>query len=127
MRHRILPCIINLASSPSRNLPTNSAKEADLLHGKGSRAQLRFMDLDMGQGAVRYDEVLVRAGQGDSQALGEAFARHRDRLRRMVQLRMDRRLHGRLDPSDVLQEAYLEFSRSLADYLRKPEVPFFVW
>jgi RNA polymerase sigma-70 factor (ECF subfamily) len=45
----------------------------------------------------------------------------------MVQLRMDRRLQGRLDPSDVLQEAYLEFSRSLADYLRNPDVPFFVW
>jgi RNA polymerase sigma-70 factor (ECF subfamily) len=81
----------------------------------------------MGQAAVKHDEVLIRAGKGDSQALGEAFGRHRERLRRMVQLRMDRRLQGRLDPSDVLQEAYLEFSRSLAEYLRNPEVPFFVW
>jgi RNA polymerase sigma-70 factor (ECF subfamily) len=85
------------------------------------------MDPDMGPAAVKRDEVLIRAGQGDSQALGEAFGRHRERLRRMVQLRMDRRLQGRLDPSDVLQEAYLEFSRSLADYLRNPDVPFFVW
>jgi RNA polymerase sigma-70 factor (ECF subfamily) len=85
------------------------------------------MHPDMGQAAVKHDEVLIRAGKGDSQALGEAFGRHRERLRRMVQLRMDRRLQGRLDPSDVLQEAYLEFSRSLVDYLRNPDVPFFVW
>jgi hypothetical protein len=37
------------------------------------------------------------------------------------------RLQGQLDPSDVLQEAYLEFSRSLKDYLRNPELPFFLW
>jgi RNA polymerase sigma-70 factor (ECF subfamily) len=45
----------------------------------------------------------------------------------MVQLRLDRRLQGRLDTSDVLQEAYLEFSRSLANYLRDPKMPFFLW
>jgi RNA polymerase sigma-70 factor (ECF subfamily) len=72
-------------------------------------------------------ELLERAGQGDQQALGELFFRHRDRLRRLVQLRMDRRLQGRLDPSDVLQESYVEFARSLAQYLRNPELPFFLW
>ncbi len=45
----------------------------------------------------------------------------------MVQLRLDRRLQGRIDPSDVLQEAYLEISRCLADYLRDPVLPFFLW
>src|SRR5690349_20745429 len=72
-------------------------------------------------------ELLRRACRGDQQAAGELFSRHRDRLRRMVKLRMDRRLQGRLDPSDVLQEAYLEFSRSLAEYLREPSMPFFLW
>jgi RNA polymerase sigma-70 factor (ECF subfamily) len=72
-------------------------------------------------------ELLRRAGQGDLEALGEVFSRYRNRLRRMVRLRMDPRLHGRLDPSDVLQDTYLEFARSLADYLRNPEVPVFVW
>jgi RNA polymerase sigma-70 factor (ECF subfamily) len=72
-------------------------------------------------------ELLRRAGQGDPQALGELFARYSKRLRRMVQLRLDRRLQGRLDPSDVLQEAYLEFARSLAEYLRNPQVPIFLW
>jgi RNA polymerase sigma-70 factor (ECF subfamily) len=72
-------------------------------------------------------ELLRRAGQGDQQALGDLFFRHRERLRRMVQLRLDRRLQGRIDPSDVLQEAYVEVSRALADYLRDPYLPFFLW
>ena len=58
-------------------------------------------------------------------ASAERSSQHRERLRRMVQLRMDRRLLGRLDPSDVLQEACLEFSRSLAQYLRKPDSPIY--
>jgi RNA polymerase sigma-70 factor (ECF subfamily) len=72
-------------------------------------------------------ELLKRAGSGDQQALGELFDRYRGRLRRMVQIRLARRLKGRIDPSDVLQEAYLELSRSLAQYLRDPKLPFFLW
>jgi RNA polymerase sigma-70 factor, ECF subfamily len=72
-------------------------------------------------------ELLRRAGAEDVHARGELFARHKERLRRMVQLRLDRRLQGRLDASDVLQEAYLEFSRSLAQYLRDPAMPFYLW
>jgi RNA polymerase sigma-70 factor (ECF subfamily) len=72
-------------------------------------------------------ELLRRAGAGDAQALNELFVRHRDRLRGMVQLRLNRRLQGRVDPSDVLQEAYLEICKKLADYLREPTMPFFLW
>jgi RNA polymerase sigma-70 factor (ECF subfamily) len=72
-------------------------------------------------------DLLHRAGQGDKEALGELFGQHQERLRRMVLLRLDRRLQGRIDPSDVLQEAYLEFSRALAEYLRNPALPFFLW
>jgi RNA polymerase sigma-70 factor (ECF subfamily) len=72
-------------------------------------------------------ELLQRAGAGDQRALGELFDRHRARLRRMVQIRLAQRLKGRIDPSDVLQETYLELSRSLANYLRDPVVPFFLW
>jgi RNA polymerase sigma-70 factor, ECF subfamily len=71
--------------------------------------------------------LLTRAGAGDREAAGELFARHRERLRRMVELRMDHRLQARLDASDVLQEVYLEFSRSLADYLGNPTAPLFLW
>jgi RNA polymerase sigma-70 factor, ECF subfamily len=52
--------------------------------------------------------LLVQARGGDQAALNEIFARHRPRLRRMVELRLDRRLHARIDASDVVQEAYAE-------------------
>jgi RNA polymerase sigma-70 factor (ECF subfamily) len=70
-------------------------------------------------------EERVRAG--DEAALAELFERSRPRLRRMVRLRMDRRLQGRIDPGDVLQEAWLDASRRLAEYARRPEMPPFVW
>jgi RNA polymerase sigma-70 factor (ECF subfamily) len=78
-------------------------------------------------GAMSLSELLRRAGAGDAEARGELFARHRARLRRMVELRMDWRLRGRLDPSDILQDAYLEFTRSLPAYLREPAAPFYIW
>jgi len=72
-------------------------------------------------------ELLRRAGAGDSQALSDLFTRYRDRLRWMVRLRLNRRLQGRVDPSDVIQEAYLEISKNLPEYLRDPKMPFFLW
>jgi RNA polymerase sigma-70 factor (ECF subfamily) len=72
-------------------------------------------------------QVLERAVQGDSTGWSDLVARHRDRLRRMVALRMDRRLQGRIDASDVIQEAYLEAWTRLAEYLRAPTMPFFLW
>lgn len=73
------------------------------------------------------DDLLRRAGVGDPNALAELFARHRDQLRRMVRLRMDRRLRGRVDPSDVLQEAQLEIVRRAAAYASDPRLPPFLW
>ena len=70
---------------------------------------------------------LAEAGKGNQHALGDLLAEHRERLRRMVALRLDRRLQGRIDPSDVIQEAYLEASARLAEYLRNPTMPFFLW
>jgi RNA polymerase sigma-70 factor (ECF subfamily) len=72
-------------------------------------------------------DLLRRAGQGEPDSLQELFTRYRPRLRRMVKLRLDPRVQGRVDPSDVIQEAYLEICRKLADYLRDPQMPFFLW
>jgi RNA polymerase sigma-70 factor (ECF subfamily) len=74
------------------------------------------------------DDLLIdRAAAGDSAALAELFGRYRKRLRAMVRLRLDRRLQGRVDPSDVLQEAYLDVAQQLPTYLAKPEMPFYLW
>ena len=58
-------------------------------------------------------EQVRRAAEGDRQAWADLLNAHRPRLRRMVALRLDRRLQGRLDPSDVIQEAYLDAARRL--------------
>ena len=70
---------------------------------------------------------LERAAAGEHDAWRSLVAEHHDRLRRMVALRLNPRLQGRIDPSDVLQESYLEAVRQLADYLRNPPLPFFLW
>src|SRR5690348_17137038 len=71
--------------------------------------------------------ILQRAAGGDPHAVRELFSRHRDRLKRMVHLRLSRRLAGRVDDSDVIQEAYLDAARRLEEYVRQPVLPFFLW
>src|SRR3954469_25052078 len=73
------------------------------------------------------DDLVRRAAGGDERALAELFASYRDRLKRMVRLRLDRRLQGRVDPSDVLQDAYLDVARRAAEYVANPSVPVFLW
>ena len=67
------------------------------------------------------DPRLDLIAAGDQQALVDVFQECRSRLRRMVMLRMDRRLQGRVDPSDVLQEAYLDAARR-ASSMQRPTV-----
>jgi RNA polymerase sigma-70 factor (ECF subfamily) len=45
----------------------------------------------------------------------------------MVKLRLDRRLRGRVDASDVLQEAFMEAAERIEQYLREPTMPPFLW
>ncbi len=72
-------------------------------------------------------QLVERLRAGDRQALTDLFQRHRDRLHRMVELRMDARIQGRLDASDVLQDAFLDAAARLDGYLRRPELPPFLW
>lgn len=64
---------------------------------------------------------------GDPRALEAVFALYRDRLRRMVDFRLDARLRGRVATSDVLQEAYIDALKRLPHYQAAPDVPFFIW
>src|SRR5947209_11642379 len=73
------------------------------------------------------DDLLRRASAGDETALAALFAHYRDRLRTMIRLRLDRRVYGRLDASDVLQEAYLDVARRFPEYVAAPAVPFYLW
>lgn len=67
-----------------------------------------------------------RLRAGDTGAAGEAFAACRERLKKMVRLRLDRRLQGRLDASDVLQEAYMDVQKKAPDFAAKG-MPAYLW
>jgi RNA polymerase sigma-70 factor (ECF subfamily) len=70
---------------------------------------------------------LQRLIEGGETALAELFSEYRERLERIVSFRLEPRIRGRLDPADVLQEAYLEIARRYREYVQNPSVSFFVW
>jgi len=72
-------------------------------------------------------ELLDLASRGDKAARGQLFTQHRHRLRQMVAFHMDRRLATRVDPSDVVQEAFTDAAQRLSDYLRRRPLPFYPW
>lgn len=71
--------------------------------------------------------LLARVGAGDRAALEQLLELHRPFMRRIVEVRMDAALRGRIDPSDVVQEAQLEVARRMDDYLERRPMPFVVW
>jgi RNA polymerase sigma-70 factor, ECF subfamily len=81
----------------------------------------------MSQNSSETEQFLQAAARGEPPDWATVMARHRDRLRRMVMLRLDQRLQGRVDPSDVLQEAFLEAAKHLDKYVCQPTMPFYLW
>jgi RNA polymerase sigma-70 factor (ECF subfamily) len=75
------------------------------------------------------DTVLLieKAARGDGRARHDLLVRHRDRLRQMVAVRMDRQLAARIDPSDVVQDALVEAQRTMDEYLERRPLPFYPW
>jgi RNA polymerase sigma-70 factor, ECF subfamily len=71
--------------------------------------------------------MLLRYRNGEQEMLGAVFSHYRSRLRKMVQLRMDVRVAGRIDPSDVLQEVYLDVHKQIDAYLCDPKVSLHIW
>ena len=51
-------------------------------------------------------DLLRHAQGGNDDALNEVLIKHRDRLRRMVAVRMNQKLQGRVDASDVIQDTF---------------------
>jgi RNA polymerase sigma-70 factor (ECF subfamily) len=64
---------------------------------------------------------------GEPAALAALYEHYRPRLRQMVRLRIDPRLAARVDPSDVLQEAFMDAAQQVGNYLKDPQVVFYVW
>ncbi len=72
-------------------------------------------------------ELLRSAKDGNQDAFNEVLIKHRERLRRMVALRMNQKLQGRLDASDVIQDTFAEAARTLPAYLESPKMPVYIW
>jgi RNA polymerase sigma-70 factor, ECF subfamily len=72
-------------------------------------------------------KLLNGAHQGDREAVDRLMDRHRDSLHRMIHCRLNPGVAGRVDASDIVQEALLTASRRLADYLQNPRMPFHAW
>ena len=80
-----------------------------------------------GDSSVGMEELERRLRKRDAEALAELFSRERERLWRIVQFRLAEPLRGRLDPDDVLQEAFLAASQRLAHYAESSATSPFIW
>jgi RNA polymerase sigma-70 factor (ECF subfamily) len=71
--------------------------------------------------------LLARARGGDDDALGRLLERYRAYLTLMARLQVGRRLQGKADPADVVQETFLEAARHFAQFRGEAEPEFTAW
>jgi RNA polymerase sigma-70 factor (ECF subfamily) len=64
---------------------------------------------------------------GNQPGIEELLMQHQPRLRRMVAARLDPRLASRVDPSDIVQEAFVEAVKQLPGYIQQPAIPLYPW
>lgn len=64
---------------------------------------------------------------GDSDAVNQLMDRHRQAVRRLIQMRLDNAVSRRVDASDVVQDVLFEASRRMEDYIQNPSMPFHLW
>ncbi len=77
--------------------------------------------------AAQHDDEIALLRGGGEDAVAQLFSKYRPQLERMIEFRLDRRLYGRVDAADILQDSYLEVARRIDDFLKQPQVSFFVW
>jgi RNA polymerase sigma-70 factor (ECF subfamily) len=73
------------------------------------------------------NHLLARLQGMEAKALENLFARHQERLRRMIRLRLDRRLRNQFDSTKVLQLVYQQVCRRIGEYTSGQALPFFLW
>ncbi|MEM1227563.1 MAG: sigma-70 family RNA polymerase sigma factor [Planctomycetota bacterium] len=73
------------------------------------------------------DELLDGMREGCPDACASVFGHYRERLRRIIQFRLDHRLAGRVSDSDVLQETFIAAVKRLDHFSNQSEMPAFLW
>jgi RNA polymerase sigma-70 factor (ECF subfamily) len=73
------------------------------------------------------EQLLGLARAGDSQALGRLLEMYRNYLGLLARYQIGRRLQGKVDSSDLVQEAFLEAHRDFAQFRGTTEVELASW
>src|SRR4051812_42088320 len=82
--------------------------------------------------AARLDSIDVatlvgRARSGDAAALGRIVELYTQYLTLLARLQIGKRLQGKVDPSDVVQDVFLEVHRQLSRFRGNSEAEFLAW
>jgi RNA polymerase sigma-70 factor, ECF subfamily len=72
-------------------------------------------------------QLLPRARAGDLPALGRLLELYRNYLKLLARLQIDRRLQGKADPSDLVQETFLEAARDFGQFRGTTEKELLTW
>lgn len=73
------------------------------------------------------EQLIQQARDGNVSAVNQLMERHRNSLRQLVRMRLDRKIQNRIDVSDVVQDVLVEANRRLSNYLTEPAMPFHLW
>ncbi len=73
------------------------------------------------------ETLLAGARAGDADAVNKLLEKHRRSVRRLVEMRLDRKVQQRVDVSDVVQDVMVEASGRLDKYLDDPVMAFHLW
>ena len=77
--------------------------------------------------SLQTEELLAKAKDGDDLAVNQLMDRHRNSLRQLIRMRLDRKIQRRVDVSDVVQDVLVEANRRLGVYIENPVMPFHLW
>lgn len=72
-------------------------------------------------------EIRSRLVDQPGKVLAEIFIEYQPRLVRLIDLRLDRRLYGRVGVDDVLQEAFLSSAQRVRHFLESTECSLYIW
>src|SRR5215468_7611932 len=96
------------------------------------RVGTRTRGYTLGECAVRadpsqIDKLIAQSRAGDSAALGRLLEQYRAYLALLARLQIGRRLQGKADPSDVVQEVFLEAARGFPQFRGRTEGELLAW
>jgi len=75
----------------------------------------------------KFEELLHRARGGENESLGHLLESYRNYLTLLARLQIDRRLQGKADTADLVQEVFLAAHRDFGQFRGASEPEFLAW